>query len=249
MAILTILAVLPGLAISFWIYFKDRYEKEPHGLLLLAFLWGCASTVPAILGQMYFRGLDKAEDLWSIALLSFGVIALTEELSKFIFLRFFAYPKRDFNEPMDGIVYGVMIGMGFATLENFLYVFNSTDDGFAVAVGRALTAVPAHGAFAVLMGAYVGLAKFVPERRNQYLLYGLGLAIFFHGLYDFFLLQQSYAGLGVMSLVALVYSIILSKRLIKNHQDLSPFNKPIAQDEPEMPPPPSTTEGGSGELI
>lgn len=221
--LLAILAILPGLAISFWIYFKDRYEKEPRSLLIMCFIWGCVSTVPAMIGQLYFKNYENADSLVDTAVFSFLIIALTEELSKFLFLRLYAYPKDDFNEPMDGIVYAVMIGMGFATLENIMYVFTS-DNSITTAVGRSLTAIPAHAAFAVVMGAYVGLAKFVPEKRDYYMFHGLAMAVFFHGLYDFFLLQKSYTGLGILSILALTIGITLSRRLIKTSQDISPFN-------------------------
>jgi protease PrsW len=220
--LLAFLAILPAIIIITWVYFKDSYEKEPSHLLVFCFLWGCISTIPAIFGQMYFKHLENPDSLASTAIFSFFVIAFTEEISKFFFLRFYAYPKDEFNEPMDGIVYAVMIGMGFATLENILYVF-SGENGLMTAIGRGLTAVPAHGAFAVLMGAYVGLAKFVPEKRNYYMFHGLALAVFFHGLYDFFLLQKSYEGLGVLSILTLTFGISLSRRLIKAKQALSPF--------------------------
>ncbi len=226
-------ALLPGLAISFWIYQKDKYEKEPRLLVLMSFLFGCLSTVPALLVQMQFKHLENAQSLVATAIFSFIVIALTEELSKFFFLRFYAYPRDAFNEPFDGIVYGVMVGMGFATLENILYVINA-ESGWSVLIGRALTAVPAHATFGILMGASVGLAKFRPEQRSWLMLRGLLLATFFHGLYDFFLLQKVYEGLLVLSLLGLFVCIRLSRQLIADFQDISPFkNGDVASDEEE----------------
>jgi protease PrsW len=224
-------AMIPGLAISFWIYRKDKYEKEPRLMLLACFLWGCISTIPAIIGQMYFKHLENENSLIQTFIFSFFIIAITEELSKFFFLRFYAYPKDDFNEPIDGIVYAVMIGMGFATLENVLYTFSSGNGGWGTAFGRALTAVPAHGVFAVVMGSYVGLAKFVPKKRNAYMLQGVLLAILFHGLYDFFLLQKTYKGLMVLSLLALSVGITLSRRLVRMSQDMSPFINGVPKPE------------------
>jgi protease PrsW len=229
MTTLFIASLLPGLAISAWIYAKDKYEKEPKSLLVWSFVWGCISTIPAMIGQMYFRGLENPEHLLNITIFSFLVVGLTEELSKFLFLRFYAYPKEAFNEPIDGIVYAVMVGMGFATFENILYVFSSDKGGWPTAIGRAVTAVPAHAAFAVLMGAFVGLAKFTPEKRDLYMWLGVSLAVFFHGLYDVFLLQKSYQGLMFLSIIALVLSIILSKRLIRKSQELSPFKNGVIQ--------------------
>jgi protease PrsW len=224
-------AMIPGLAISFWIYRKDKYEKEPRHLLLACFVWGCVSTIPAVIGQMYFKHLENENSLVQTFIFSFFIIALTEELAKFLFLRFYAYPKDAFNEPIDGIVYAVMVGMGFATLENVLYTFSSGNGGWGTAFGRALTAVPAHGVFAVVMGAYVGLAKFVPEKRNTYMLQGILLAVFFHGLYDFFLLQKTYKGLMVLSLLALSVGITLSRKLVRMSQDMSPFIDGVPETE------------------
>jgi protease PrsW len=224
-------AMIPGLAISFWIYRKDKYEKEPRHLLLACFIWGCVSTIPAIIGQMKFKHLENENSLVQTFIFSFFIIALTEELSKFFFLRFYAYPKDAFNEPLDGIVYAVMVGMGFATLENVLYTFNSGSAGWGTAFSRALTAVPAHGVFAVVMGSYVGLAKFVPEKRNVYMLQGILLAIFFHGFYDFFLLQKIYKGLMVLSLIALAVGISLSRKLVQVGQEMSPFINGVPEPE------------------
>lgn len=222
--ILVTLAILPSLGISYWIYRQDRYEKEPFNLLFKAFVVGCASTIPAMLLQLQFRDWANADSLWATAIFAFAVVGFTEELSKFILLRFFIYPNDEFNEPMDGIVYAVMVSMGFATVENLIYVFNTEGGGsISTAIGRAFTAVPAHAAFAVLMGSYLGLAKFVPERRNTYMFTGLGLAIFFHGLYDFFLLQEVYQGLGALAIGALVWGIFAARQLIRFGQELSPF--------------------------
>ena len=223
-------ATLPSMAIAYWIYLQDEHEKEPKAMLLWAFLCGCASTIPAMIGQTFFKNLENPDSLFETAIFAFGVVAVTEELSKYLLLRRFIYPKKDFNEPIDGIVYGVMVGLGFATLENLLYIFNAEGHGLSTALGRAFTAVPAHAAFGALMGAYIGLAKFFPEKRTIYTLIGVGLAIFFHGAYDFFLMQQVYEGMAIMAIFTLVWGITMSRRLIKVGQELSPFkNKGVEQ--------------------
>jgi protease PrsW len=222
--LLIAMAILPGILICVWIYRQDKFEKESLPSLLICFAWGAVSTVPAIIAQSYFKGWEDPENLLNMAIYSFLLVALTEELSKFLFLRLYAYPKEEFNEPMDGIVYAVMVGMGFATLENIFYVLSDDFGGVRVAIGRAFTAVPAHAAFAVIMGAYIGLAKFIPERRNSYMFTGIALAVFFHGLYDFFLLQKSYEFLTILSIIVLVVVVNIARRLIKIEQALSPFN-------------------------
>lgn len=233
--ILIALAILPSLVIGYWIYLQDRYEKEPFNLLFKAFVVGCASTIPAMLLQYQFQDLEDGDSLMATAIFAFAVVGFTEELSKFLLLRFFIYPNDEFNEPMDGIVYAVMVSMGFATVENLIYVLTN-DGGINTAIGRAFTAVPAHAAFAILMGSYIGLAKFVPERRNYYMFIGLGLAIFFHGLYDFFLLQKVYQGLGALAIGALVWGISASRQLIRLGQELSPFKPRFEENDEQIQP-------------
>jgi protease PrsW len=216
-------ATLPSIAIAYWIYRQDRYEQEPKRMLLWAFLCGCASTIPAIIGQSFFKHLENPDSLFDTAIFAFGVVALTEELSKYLLLRRFIYPQKDFNEPIDGIVYGVMVGLGFATLENVLYVFKAGEAGFATALSRAFTAVPAHASFGVLMGAYIGLAKFFPEKRLIYTFIGVGLAVFFHGAYDFFLMQQAYEGMAAVAVFVLMWGINMARRLVIVGQEMSPF--------------------------
>ena len=115
-----------------------------------------------------------------------------------------------------------------------MYVFNAEQNGFGTALGRAFTAVPAHAAFGVLMGAYLGLAKFFPEKATVYSIIGVGLAVFFHGAYDFFLMQQVYEGMAILAIFTLIWSITMSRKLIKLGQDMSPFkaqnhNPPIVE--------------------
>ena len=108
-------------------------------------------------------------------------------------VRYYAQPKKDFNEPFDGIIYAVMVSMGFAAVENLFYVL---EGGMDVAVIRAVTAIPAHAVFAILMGYYMGKAKFSPTKKVRYNLTGLFLAILFHGAYDFFLFINFIPGIS-----------------------------------------------------
>jgi protease PrsW len=222
MQVLTLLlaALLPSIVIMSYIYKQDKFDKEPRHLLILSFIWGMIATIPAVLIQLYLKSFENNDSIATTLFFSIFVVGLSEELSKFVFLRFFAYPKSEFNEPMDGIVYAIMIGMGFATLENVLYVFQSN---LSTAIGRAFTAVPAHGAFALLMGSYMGLAKFNPAKKTQYMVTGLVLAIVCHGLYDFFLLQNRNPLLMLISFVVLVVAIFWGEKLMHKCQEASPF--------------------------
>ena len=122
------LAIAPGLAICIYIFTRDIYNREPAGNLVLSFLLGVLSIIPAFFIETF---LDKqvADSASGIFFKSFFIIALTEEACKFLALRYYAYRRRSFDEPFDGIVYSVMVSMGFATLENILYVYGSAQNG------------------------------------------------------------------------------------------------------------------------
>ncbi len=151
---------------------------------------------------------------------AFVIVALVEEFSKYIIVRYFAQVRREFNEPFDGIVYAVMVSMGFATLENILYVFQY---GFSTGVLRAFTAVPAHATFAILMGYFMGKAKFSKKNKVVLNLTGLLLAVIFHGAYDFFLFINFIPGISIGAFASLLIGIFLARKGMKKHQNNSQF--------------------------
>jgi protease PrsW len=224
------LAVAPGFAICLYIYSRDRYEREPLRYLLISFLLGMLSTIPALVIQLLAgdtREKFAEHFILSYAVFAYIIVALSEESCKFLMLRLYAYPKKIFNDPFDGIVYGVMVSMGFATLENIEYVFQY---GFHTGVIRFFLSVPAHASFGVLMGYYTGLAKFNPMNSVWLMVKGLLIAVFFHGTFDFCLfMQQSpritqYVSTGLLSFGAFAsyyVSIRLAMRAIRLQQALS----------------------------
>jgi RsiW-degrading membrane proteinase PrsW (M82 family) len=215
------LALAPGLAISLFIYLKDKHEREPFWLLMLSFSYGIGSTFITYLIAWPFESLIVFKENFSDQFVNaFFKVALIEEFSKFIFIRFILYRNKNFNEPFDGIVYAVMVGMGFATLENLLYAYQY---GFATAVIRMFTAVPAHAMFAVLMGYYLGKAKFTHSRELYYSMIALLVAILFHGLYDYFWFISFVPGIWIGAIVSLVVASIFCRRAIRLHQQASPF--------------------------
>ncbi len=224
MWLMLVCSVLPALGIMYYVYREDYYEKEPFSWLFISFLLGIASVAPAYLGSYIGDqlGLSDSSGNWVETLIfAFGVVALTEELAKWLFLRFAIYPRKVFNEPYDGIVYAVMIGMGFATFENVVYTLQYQD--WETVIGRMLTAVPAHAAFGVLMGYYMGLAKFAPNYKLPIMLVGLLAAILLHGAYDFFLMQENWPGLTFLAFVVLFFGLRYSRRAMALHQGRSPF--------------------------
>jgi RsiW-degrading membrane proteinase PrsW (M82 family) len=221
--ILLSLAIAPAAAIIWFVYTRDKYDKEPVNLLILAFGFGVLSIIPAVIGSaMGGEFFYVSTNPVMTAIYAFGVVAFSEELAKFLFLRFVIFRKPEFDEPYDGIIYAVMIGMGFATFENFLYV---ADGGLGTAFLRMFTAVPAHAVFGVAMGYWVGLARFDPVRKREYLSRGLMVAVLLHGAYDFFLMQSNIPGLFAFSFIGLYWSIKWSMKAIRQHRDNSPFRE------------------------
>ncbi len=104
-AIILAAAILPGFLICLYIYRKDKYDKEPRRLLIQSFLLGMLSSVPAVVAQLLFKSFVSVDTFYGELFFAFAVVSVSEEGSKFFFLRIFAYPKEAFNEPMDGVVY------------------------------------------------------------------------------------------------------------------------------------------------
>ncbi len=220
------LAIAPGIAICIYIFLKDIYNREPKRLLAVSFLFGVAAIIPAYFIESGLRPFFR-NSLVHTAVYAYLVVALSEEVSKFLVLRFYSYNLKSFDEPLDGIVYSVMISMGFATFENINYVLKF---GYDTAFLRMFLSVPAHATFAVVMGYYAGKAKFDPTRSVSLLLTGLCWAIFFHGTFDFFLFLQGneivnqYLSDGLLfagAMVSYTIAIRLSRKHIRLHQDHS----------------------------
>lgn len=220
------LALAPGAAIILYIYWKDKHEREPLTLLLISFVYGLLSTVVTVMISWPVNSfwVLQAHDLVDEFYSAFLKVALVEEFSKFLFVRFILFRNKNFNEPFDGIVYAVMVSMGFATLENVLYVF---EYGYQTAILRMFTAVPAHATFGVLMGFYLGKAKFSKGSRFFYMFIALGAATFFHGSYDYFWfiaeIKGIWAGIWMGGILSLIIGLLLSRSAIRLHQQASPF--------------------------
>lgn len=218
-----LLTIAPIVIIILYIYIKDKYEKEPKVLLFKTFIGGSIVSVITTILISTIAGivlpLSDNYSLWQQFIKAFVVVALVEEFSKYLVVRFYAQNKNAFNEPFDGIVYAVMVSMGFALTENIMYVL---DGGFYTALVRAFTAVPAHATFGIIMGYYMGIAKF-SRFKIRYNLLGLLFATLFHGAYDYFLFINFVPGIWVGAALSLIIAILLSRKAIKKHQNRSQF--------------------------
>ena len=227
------LAVLPAVLIAFFIYQLDRNDRETHRSLLICFVLGMLMTIPVIQIESletYLPHQGTQLTLGSLFFSTFVLVALVEEVFKLLPLLLFAFPRKYFSEPFDGIVFAVMIAMGFALIENIFYAYQL---GWQTTLVRAFTAVPAHGALAVIMGHYVGRAKFDPERRWALIGWGLIQVIVIHGLYDIFIIQDYNENLMAITALVLTLSLYYAIHLIRRHGETS---IPVAPEtDGEMP--------------
>lgn len=182
-------SVTPVMIFLYMIYRKDQ-NKEPLSILIKCLFGGflvaaLAITIELVLGLM---GKDIDSGIFHAAYVAFIVAAFTEEFLKWVVVRWLVWKSPHYDEHYDGIIYAVFVSLGFALVENLLYVF---DGGLKVALVRAVLAVPGHGLFAVMMGYHLSLAKFgKPEEKNRRLFLGLFFPVMFHGLYDFALMYM-----------------------------------------------------------
>lgn len=203
-----VLAAAPALILVRYYYRQDRDRPEPKGLVVRIFLLGIAATfvaVPLELLMSAFQRVFAGFPLLTALFKAFVVAALVEEYLKLTIVRVFAYRHPRFDEIMDGIVYTVVASLGFACMENILYVMGGS---LWTALTRALTAIPLHATASGLMGYYIGRAKFAPSPVAERALInrGLRIAIMVHGTYNFLLFSAPV--LGTLALVGILPLII-----------------------------------------
>lgn len=188
MLMMILVALLPVALLLFYIYRKDKLSPEPTGQLLKAFLFGVASAplsfcISIPLGFLGFYSEMRYTIFDSIGY-AFWAAAVPEEVAKFVMLWLLLRRNRYFDEKMDGIVYAVCVSLGFAALENVMYLFSNYDSYLQVGISRALFAVPGHFCFGILMGYYYSLAKFYPKASGRNKVLVLLAPIIAHGVYD-----------------------------------------------------------------
>jgi len=220
-------SLAPVFIILFYIYFRDRYDKEPLGLLLKALLLGIVVVIPVIfIERLLMNMMPQSNKVAAAFYHAFVVAGSTEELFKFLALYLLVWKSPSFNEKFDGIVYAVFVSLGFAGVENVLYVM---DGGMQTALMRAITAIPAHAIFGIIMGYYLGIAHMYKELKGPNLARALLVPILLHGIYDFILMVE----IGWLLLLYIPYVIVLYIVGMKKMKELSDTSIFKPQEEEE----------------
>lgn len=218
---LFIFAIAPTLAILFYIYIKDKYEKEPKTLALKGLFFGIIISMPIVFTENILeRFAPYGNTIYYAFFISFVVASFVEEAYKYIVLYFLIWKNKNFNEPFDGIVYGVFVSLGFAGVENILYVLNPKYGGIYTALGRAIFSVPAHALFGLFMGYYMSINKF--KIKKYTIILSFVVPFFLHGIYDI-LLFTNIPFNGAFFLILYIYMIISGIFKAKFYLKISPF--------------------------
>ena len=217
---LLLMTILPSILIILFFVNSDKF-KEPTKEIIKIFFLGILITIPAYIlntyiGDFLYKNTEVSEGLIS----SFLTAAPVEEGLKLSVLYYFVYKMKEFNEPLDGIVYGVTASLGFATLENIYYVYLLADDfeitSMALAVIRSFSAVPAHAVFGIFMGYFFMKYSFIKKGDNLFFAFIIPFVL--HGCYNLFLNSNFYVAL-IMIMIAWIVALILFSRLKKTQRN------------------------------
>ena len=197
-------------------------KKEPVSLILKGVLLGAIVIFPAGLIENYITGFGIGfGKIPKAAFNGFLVAGATEEALKFLMVFILVWRNPNFNQKFDGIVYAVSVALGFAAIENLFYVFSN--NSLQVGLLRAFTAVPAHAIFGIVMGFYLGLARFSVQQRGKWLLRAFTVPWLFHGIYDF-LLMSGYPLLLLIFIPFLFYMYRYGLKKMRELNESSVFN-------------------------
>lgn len=227
MEILLIAAVLPIVALCSFVYKKDP-NKEPKSLLTKLFVFGFFSSIPVIIVELILGSMFPTSNASSFIQMFINVfvgVALVEEGFKWIITKKFGYDNKEFDEIYDIIVYAVFVSLGFACIENILYVFSN---GLGNAVMRALTSIPGHTCFAVIMGYFFSKAKLneinKSNLKSRNMILSLIAPTVAHTLYDALIFyasateQYSYLGMFFLGYIAMVIVCFITVNKISKMQ-------------------------------
>ena len=203
-----ILGFAPGIYWLWYFYKRDTLEPEPKKLVIRSYFLGILTAVVIIITQLPFQ--------YSYIVGAVLVAPIVEELGKFFAVKLSVYNHKEFNEPMDGIIYASAVALGFASIENGIYLFRiSIVSKYLlsnVILARSVLSVPAHALFSSMWGYALGRAKFSKsQNKNLIIIAGITLAIAFHSLFNLLCFIQIYSSIGLLILVAIMWQIINKK--------------------------------------
>lgn len=189
---LFIIAIIPAVICMSAVYLADRQDREPLKLLLLTYFLGALTVIPAIAIEEFLIRFNVFSGSIKVFFNAFVVAALTEESLKRLVVVRLPYRTKYFDEKLDGIVYAVFASMGFATVENIIYVVFTYSNNAFIGLYRGIFSVPAHAIFGITMGYYLSLARFHTDKRKKRINYILSLVmpILFHGTFNFLLMSE-----------------------------------------------------------
>lgn len=220
------ISIAPAALLMLNIYHEDKYQKEPiksllkafcGGMLAVTFTFAIVSITDYSIGLIPYLNTTVFYD-------SFITAGIPEELCKFLVFMIFIWNDKNFDEYFDGIVYASFISLGFATVENIMYVLPG---GLGVGIMRGFISVPGHFLFGVILGYFLSLAKFNKNKRGHYIFSGLMIAMAAHGLFDWLLMFSDRLGnlIGIIIYLLFIAGDImlwrLGLKLIKKHQENS----------------------------
>ncbi len=215
-----LLAEAPIFILCFYIFIRDKYEKEPKRLLITGLTLGCLFAIPILFSELFLLKFTPQGKILENIYKSFFVASFTEEMYKFFVLFLLVWKNKNFNERFDGVVYSVFIALGFAGVENYLFVTNNIENLYYTSVSRGIISVPAHFFYAIFMGYYISYAKF--EKNYYYLFISFLIPFILHGLFDLIILMNFSFNL-ILLIILLIIMAINSFFKMAFLLDLSPF--------------------------
>ncbi|UJF25683.1 glutamic-type intramembrane protease PrsW [Planococcus sp. 107-1] len=214
MIILLTVAIAPSLALFSYFYLRDQFSSEPSRLLLNCFIYGAVLTFPIMFIQYVFQTEGVFNHLFAQNVLFASTV---EEFFKWLVLIIAVYRHIDFEDPYDGILYGASVSLGFATVENVLYLL---EFGLQTAFIRAFLPVSSHALFGVVMGYYLGRAKFTNSNDGRkWLFWSLLASLVLHILYNSILYSNTSWSYGVIPFMLFLWWFGLRK--VKQAHQLS----------------------------
>lgn len=207
-------SLAPSMALLSFFYLKDKYNSEPISMVIRSFIFGALLVFPIIFIQYAFQEEGLLVNPISHSFIS---AALFEEFFKWFVLYFAAYKHVEFNQHYDGIIYGVSVSLGFATLENIFYLIAF---GVDFAFIRALLPISSHALLGVIMGFYLGKAKFSKINQRKLVIVSLVIPFLLHGIYDYILYIQKFWIYLMLPFMLFMWWFALKKVKLANEKHL-----------------------------